>query len=381
VLIAYVLAVIAILFVAAAIATRDEDFFADAPPDAPDLGLPAGQVQPEDVAEVRFGLALRGYRMSEVDEVLERLAGELAARDARVTRLEQALVDVVEPELERVEAALGVAPDEGWAPIEEPPAADPWPPAAGSGAAPVAASVSAAEADAMPAPVAGLTEELTPSGGAADAVAEPEPLVAGDDGAFSAGEAELPGPAGTAAASDGELDDFFPEVLAPDRAPEGVPEAADTAPESPSWFTPEPFDVPPLAESPSTAAPSEAQPIYSHPSYAHPSSARPTPDQPADVEPSSHELSDPTPTSEESASHLAQVPADEPLPGPVSSEQWLAEQWSSPPPGPASPFDDPTPLRDDAANLEDPAPPLGTPGEGAAGAADDDATGGRPAPA
>jgi len=105
----YVLAVLVVLFVAAAVATREDDVLADAPPDVADLGLPDGPMYPEDVAEVRFGLTLRGYRMSEVDEVLERLAGELAGRDARIVELEQALVDLVEPEVEQAEARLGLA--------------------------------------------------------------------------------------------------------------------------------------------------------------------------------------------------------------------------------------------------------------------------------
>lgn len=79
-----VLGVVAVLFVAAVVATRDDEVLADAPPDAPDLALPPGRLQADDVRRVRFGLAVRGYRMSEVDVVLERLAAELADRDARL---------------------------------------------------------------------------------------------------------------------------------------------------------------------------------------------------------------------------------------------------------------------------------------------------------
>lgn len=39
--------------------------------------LPASGVRGDDVRHVRFGLALRGYRMSDVDWALERLADEL----------------------------------------------------------------------------------------------------------------------------------------------------------------------------------------------------------------------------------------------------------------------------------------------------------------
>ncbi|MBC7375243.1 MAG: DivIVA domain-containing protein, partial [Frankiales bacterium] len=52
---------------------------------------------PEDVAGVRFAMAPRGYRMAEVDEVLDRLAAELADRDRRLALLEATITGVVEP--------------------------------------------------------------------------------------------------------------------------------------------------------------------------------------------------------------------------------------------------------------------------------------------
>jgi DivIVA domain-containing protein len=51
--------------------------------------LPAGQgVTGDDVERLRFSVAFRGYRMDEVDAVLERLRAELAARDAHIVELE-----------------------------------------------------------------------------------------------------------------------------------------------------------------------------------------------------------------------------------------------------------------------------------------------------
>jgi DivIVA domain-containing protein len=38
---------------------------------------------------VRFAIGLRGYRMDQVDDVLDRLGRELAARDDRIAALEQ----------------------------------------------------------------------------------------------------------------------------------------------------------------------------------------------------------------------------------------------------------------------------------------------------
>lgn len=53
------------------------------PPDRP-LGR-------ADVDALRFPLAVRGYRMEDVDDALNRVAAELAERDARIADLESAL--------------------------------------------------------------------------------------------------------------------------------------------------------------------------------------------------------------------------------------------------------------------------------------------------
>lgn len=45
-----------------------------------------------DVDEIRLPMALRGYRMDEVDDVLDRLGAELALRDTRIAELEAAAV-------------------------------------------------------------------------------------------------------------------------------------------------------------------------------------------------------------------------------------------------------------------------------------------------
>lgn len=44
--------------------------------DRPPLDLPEGHITGEDLRRVRFSLAFRGYRMSEVDELLQRLADQ-----------------------------------------------------------------------------------------------------------------------------------------------------------------------------------------------------------------------------------------------------------------------------------------------------------------
>ncbi|SFB90701.1 DivIVA domain-containing protein [Streptomyces aidingensis] len=72
--------------------TPAEGGLPDAEPDRLDDPLPVDRpVHPADVVSVRFPLAVRGYRMAEVDDVLDRLAAELAERDSRISELESAL--------------------------------------------------------------------------------------------------------------------------------------------------------------------------------------------------------------------------------------------------------------------------------------------------
>ncbi|MFD7921178.1 DivIVA domain-containing protein [Streptomyces sp. NPDC059740] len=64
----------------------------DAPPDRLHDPLPYDRpLDRVDVEGVRLPLAFRGYRMTETDEVLDRLAAELTERDARIDELERAL--------------------------------------------------------------------------------------------------------------------------------------------------------------------------------------------------------------------------------------------------------------------------------------------------
>lgn len=64
----------------------------DAEPDRLDDALPPDRpVGRADLEELRLPVALRGYRMTDVDDVLDRLGAELAERDARIAELEAAL--------------------------------------------------------------------------------------------------------------------------------------------------------------------------------------------------------------------------------------------------------------------------------------------------
>lgn len=46
-----------------------------------------------DLQRLRFGVTLRGYAMRQVDDVLDRLSGELAERDRRILELEARLAE------------------------------------------------------------------------------------------------------------------------------------------------------------------------------------------------------------------------------------------------------------------------------------------------
>lgn len=57
--------------------------------------LPArGGLAPDQVSDLRFDPALRGYRMAQVDLVLSRLSDELRSRDREIEELRRTLEDL-----------------------------------------------------------------------------------------------------------------------------------------------------------------------------------------------------------------------------------------------------------------------------------------------
>ena len=83
------LAVLAVLGAVAVVAAGRGTAMPDVDPDRAPLGvLPPDEVSPAEVERLRFSLAFRGYRMDEVDDVLDRLTAELADRDARIAELQ-----------------------------------------------------------------------------------------------------------------------------------------------------------------------------------------------------------------------------------------------------------------------------------------------------
>ncbi len=64
---------------------------ADVHPDRPEVALPeTRQLGRTDIDAARFAVGWRGYRMDQVDQVLDRLAAEIDARDRLIAELSAA---------------------------------------------------------------------------------------------------------------------------------------------------------------------------------------------------------------------------------------------------------------------------------------------------
>jgi DivIVA domain-containing protein len=59
--------------------------------DTYEMTLPESRLDGAAIRQLRFGVALRGYAMDQVDAVLDRIAADLEARDARIAQLEAQL--------------------------------------------------------------------------------------------------------------------------------------------------------------------------------------------------------------------------------------------------------------------------------------------------
>lgn len=81
--------VAAVVFLIASLAFGRGEELAALPPDATPTWLPEGPIAGEDVRALRFSQVLRGYRMSEVDWVLQQTANELDALRTRLAELEE----------------------------------------------------------------------------------------------------------------------------------------------------------------------------------------------------------------------------------------------------------------------------------------------------
>jgi len=113
----WVLLGIAVLGGVAMVAAGRGQGLTDAVPDRPDLGLPQDRpVAREDVDRLRFSVGLRGYRMDEVDDVLDRLAMDIALRDEQIGGLAEELARRSAPDQAPTSAQ---GPEAGHGPVLE----------------------------------------------------------------------------------------------------------------------------------------------------------------------------------------------------------------------------------------------------------------------
>jgi DivIVA domain-containing protein len=90
----WVLLGVVVLGGVAIVASGRGEGLVDPQPDRADLTLPKDRpTAREDVDRLRFSVGLRGYRMDEVDDVLDRLALDIALRDGLIGELREQLAE------------------------------------------------------------------------------------------------------------------------------------------------------------------------------------------------------------------------------------------------------------------------------------------------
>ncbi len=78
----WVVVLVLVIGAVAVVAAGRDNSMAGAYEDRPDRAIPAGRaLTADDLQKVRFTSALRGYRMDEVDALIDRLAADLIARE------------------------------------------------------------------------------------------------------------------------------------------------------------------------------------------------------------------------------------------------------------------------------------------------------------
>lgn len=87
--IVFVVVAAVVVFAVAAAAVGRGDGLEEPFPDMERPYLPDGRIHAVDIDDVHFAVAFRGYRMDQVDAVLDRLAEELINRDQHISQLER----------------------------------------------------------------------------------------------------------------------------------------------------------------------------------------------------------------------------------------------------------------------------------------------------
>ncbi|MQA62401.1 MAG: DivIVA domain-containing protein [Actinophytocola sp.] len=87
------LLVAAVVFLIASMVFGRGEELEPLPPGFSPTRLPSSEITGDDVGQVQFQLVLRGYKMSEVDWVMQRLGTELDGLRERVATLERQLAE------------------------------------------------------------------------------------------------------------------------------------------------------------------------------------------------------------------------------------------------------------------------------------------------
>ena len=81
----WVLVLVVVIGAIAVLAARREQPMSEASEDRPDRAVPTGRaLTSDDLEAVRFTTALRGYRMDEVDALIDQLRADLIARESEL---------------------------------------------------------------------------------------------------------------------------------------------------------------------------------------------------------------------------------------------------------------------------------------------------------
>lgn len=106
-----VLAVAAVVYLLATLVFGRGEELSPLPPDSTPTRLPPADIEGADVRALRFQQVLRGYKASEVDWALERLAGEIDELHGRIAVLERQL-DVAGEQLQESRTARADEPED-----------------------------------------------------------------------------------------------------------------------------------------------------------------------------------------------------------------------------------------------------------------------------
>ncbi len=125
----WVIVLVAIIGAIAVVAAGRGGSMADVYDDRPDASLPSGRpLTADDLRKLRLNTGVRGYRMDEVDALLDRLQAEMLSRETDEVRdvspgWSEAGAATVSARRDTSEAGERAASTGGAAPTEEPPAA------------------------------------------------------------------------------------------------------------------------------------------------------------------------------------------------------------------------------------------------------------------